>query len=447
MLGCLMVFFGLKQKVTLDEDGVLQTLNTRALTVGGALHQAGIILHPDDRLAPAAGAWLFSTPQIRLERAQSVHVQVEPAGKSIDLVTAERIPANWLAQAGLALYPGDRLTLNGQQIDPGQPLPNETGVFLQLRQAVPLSIQEGDQTTSQYTSAATVGEALWKAGFQLQSGDQVSPSLDTPIDGPIQVTLQPAKRLTIQVDGQSLHTATSADTVGAALAESGISLQDLDYSQPAEDAPLPQDGNIKVVRVREEVQLEQQAIPYENSYQPDPNTELDKRSVVTPGEYGLEVSRVRVRYEDGVEVSRTEEAQWTAKEPVDQVLGYGTKVVTAKIDTPQGKQEYWRAVTVYATSYSPCRSGGSRCYPGTASGLPVQKGVIAVSSAWYSWMVGQRVYIPGYGIAVVADIGGGIPGKYWIDLGYSDSDYVAWSQSVTMYFLTPVPQNIPWILP
>ena len=49
-------------------------------------------------------------------------------------------------------------------------------------------------------------------------------------------------------------------------------------------------------------------------------------------------------------------------QPVDQVLGYGTQVVTQTVDTPDGQLEYWRAVTVYATSYSPCRSGVERCY-------------------------------------------------------------------------------------
>jgi 3D (Asp-Asp-Asp) domain-containing protein len=79
--------------------------------------------------------------------------------------------------------------------------------------------------------------------------------------------------------------------------------------------------------------------------------------------------------------------------------------------------------------------------------LTVRQGIVAVTRAWYSWMVGQRVYIPGYGIAVIADVGGGIPGRYWVDLGYNDDDFVSWHQNVTMYFLTPVPANIPWILP
>jgi 3D (Asp-Asp-Asp) domain-containing protein len=61
-------------------------------------------------------------------------------------------------------------------------------------------------------------------------------------------------------------------------------------------------------------------------------------------------------------------------------------------------------------------------------------------------MQGQPVYIPGYGHATVEDVGGGIPGRFWIDLGYSDNDYEAWGDWVTVYFLTPVPQNVVYIL-
>ncbi len=65
----------------------------------------------------------------------------------------------------------------------------------------------------------------------------------------------------------------------------------------------------------------------------------------------------------------------------------------------------------------------------------MQRGVIAVIRSWYYEMKGQAVYIPGYGYATIEDVGGGIPGKDWIDLGYSDTDYQPWHQWVTMYFL------------
>jgi 3D (Asp-Asp-Asp) domain-containing protein len=63
-------------------------------------------------------------------------------------------------------------------------------------------------------------------------------------------------------------------------------------------------------------------------------------------------------------------------------------------------------------------------------------------------MKGQSVYIAGYGIATIEDVGGGIPGRHWIDLGYTDAEIISWNRWVTVYFLMPAPpaDRIYWIL-
>jgi 3D (Asp-Asp-Asp) domain-containing protein len=61
-------------------------------------------------------------------------------------------------------------------------------------------------------------------------------------------------------------------------------------------------------------------------------------------------------------------------------------------------------------------------------------------------MRGLLVYIPGYGFATIEDIGAGFPDRHWVDLGYSDKDFVTWSGYVTVYFVAPAPANIMYIL-
>ena len=73
----------------------------------------------------------------------------------------------------------------------------------------------------------------------------------------------------------------------------------------------------------------------------------------------------------------------------------------------------------------------------------------------YNLIAGLHLYIPGYGTAVVGDVGGGyiieqklgISRSRWIDLGYSDTECKQacdqWSTWVTIYFLAPAPANIP----
>ena len=103
---------------------------------------------------------------------------------------------------------------------------------------------------------------------------------------------------------------------------------------------------------------------------------------------------------------------------------------------------------MYATSYSPCRLGvPGLCSTGTAGGLPLKKGVVAMYRDWFNALRGVEVYVPGYGRGVIADLGGGYPdGRPWIDLGYSDGDWQTWSGYVTVYFLAPAPSTIPYVL-
>jgi 3D (Asp-Asp-Asp) domain-containing protein len=94
---------------------------------------------------------------------------------------------------------------------------------------------------------------------------------------------------------------------------------------------------------------------------------------------------------------------------------------------------------MYATSYHPSVTGDI-----TASGLPLRKGVAAIDIRYIPFYT--RMYVPGYGEALAADTGSGVKGR-WIDLGYSDDDYVSWHKWVTVYFLWPPPENIVWIIP
>ncbi|HEX7434964.1 MAG TPA: ubiquitin-like domain-containing protein, partial [Anaerolineaceae bacterium] len=294
-----------------------------------------------------------------------------------------------------------------------------------------------------FTNASTLGQALWQGGWRLDALDRLSASPETPLSAPLTVTVSHPAGIQVTANGKVQSLRTNAATVGQALSQAGIRLVGLDYSLPDQAAPLPLDGRIRVVRVRESVTLQQKTIPFETTTQADPQTELDQRSVIQPGQVGLLVTRLRVRYEEGKEVSRQTDAEWKARDPRKRILGYGTQIVLHTTTVDGVTIQYYRAVTVYATSYSPCDSG--TCNYKTASGATVAKGVIGVSPAWYNLLRGQQVYVPGYGSGVIADYGG-VSG-HWIDLGYSDSEFVGWHKNVTIYFLAPAPASVPWALP
>lgn len=441
--GLLLLWMAALQTVTVQVDNVSTPVQTRALTVRGALRAAGISPQRGDQVSPTG--WLLTRNRVSVTRAALITLAAD--GETAQIVSTERIPANILLLHNIRLYPSDQLWVDGAPANTSVPLPLAAQHTLVVHRAQPilLSIDESTPQTI-YSGASTLAQALWEANIRLAPADRLDPAAETPLKGLTHVSLHRARLLTVTQGSQKVEIRSAAPTVGEALADAGIPLQGLDRTEPEESAPLPADGQIRWVRVTEDLQLTQTLIPFKSDYQPDPKTELDQRSVLIPGVYGLEVSRTRILYEDGAEIKRSTDAKWKVQDPENRLVGYGTQVVTHSLDTEYGKLEYWRAVQVYATAYSPCRSGADRCYNGTSSGLPVKKGVVAVTRAWYRDMVGQTIYVPGYGKAVIADVGGGIPGQRWIDLGYSDDDYQSWHQWVTIYFLTPIPAAIPYIL-
>jgi uncharacterized protein YabE (DUF348 family) len=367
--------------------------------------------------------------------------------KVLTLHADSNTPAAILAQAGVKLSPTDKIHFNGVNLPSDFSLPPGGPYTLQIRRAHKLTLSTPDGQTSLETTAATVGQALAQVGLQLYASDYVEPAPETPIKADITVTYRPAREISISVDGQTVPVKSSALTVGQALVSAGIPLLGLDESLPAESDPLPADGQIKVVRVNEVVSLVEKTIPFSKKFEYSVDLAVGTQKVVQAGEPGLMVSRVRVRYEDGIEVERITEAETLVRQPKESIISLGTQVTIQTLDVPGGQIQYWRAVQMYATSYSPCRSGGSKCSYGTASGMPVKQGVVAVTRALYNQLAGSQVYIPGYGVAVIGDVGGGFPdGRLWIDLAYSDEDWQNWGGMVTVYFLAPAPASIPAIL-
>ena len=209
------------------------------------------------------------------------------------------------------------------------------------------------------------------------------------------------------------------------------------------------DALITIRRIREEIEYEEELLPFDTIWQPDDAIPLDQRQVDQEGQAGIQRYRYRVRYEDGVAVSRTLEDSWVAVEPVTKIIAYGQAITPKTLETADGTITYWRKIRMYATAYSPARSGTPKTAPWygrTRLGMELRQGVVAVDPAVVNMQ--QKLYIPDYGFAIAGDTGGGVKGKH-LDLGYSDDDYRAWHWWTDVYLLWPPPASyaIPYILP
>jgi uncharacterized protein YabE (DUF348 family) len=359
-------------------------------------------------------------------------------------------PAQILSEAKITLEPNDCVFYLGLQVSPDSALPDADAYTLIVRRANLLSLVIPDGQESFPTCAQTVGQALSEHGYTLYASDRLDPPANTPIETSITVTYQPSIALEITSDGKQIQARSAAPNVGQALAEAGIPLVGLDFSNPSEKAPIPDDGKIQITHVVETVSLMEKSIPFTTRTEPSADLELDHQELIQGGEPGLAVSRIRLRSEDGLQVSQKTESESIVRPPQDRIMGYGTKIVIRTTVVDGNTIEYYRALSLFSTSYSPCQSAtpDGSCSYGTASGLPVQRGTVAMVYSWYLAFGFDRLYIPGYGYATVGDVGGGPPGNnFWVDLGWTDADYQPMSGWTTVYFLTPVPQNLVYILP
>ena len=365
------------------------------------------------------------------------------------VLSRERLPANLLAEASIPLFPGDQLIANGQPIEHDTPL-KDSSSLIQVQPAMAVVIIDQSGPRELFHPPSTMIKVLWDEGVRLTSADDISTAPITMITAGSALALRPAIPIQINTSGRAINRYSAAATTGQALAASGLPLQGLNLVEPPEDQPLPPGGILQVIVQHEEISQTESAIAYTTERQAD-FTLLDSQEVIVQGgQEGRASARIRTRYADGVEFLQTIERQVVLAEPQAEIIAFGTKPETIislpSTDTiDDAPFEYWASKQMYATSYYPC-GFVNRCSYVTASGQTLQKGVVAVSLEWYRALAGQRVYIPGYGTAVIADAGGGIPGKDWIDLGYSNEDYIPWSGWVEVYFLPPAPASIPWFL-
>jgi 3D (Asp-Asp-Asp) domain-containing protein len=102
--------------------------------------------------------------------------------------------------------------------------------------------------------------------------------------------------------------------------------------------------------------------------------------------------------------------------------------VEAQAQTAQQKSQTLQPPTTSAPSGKRQLTVNATCYdlPGrTATGMPVGHGVVAVDPSVIP--LGTRMYVPGYGNGVAADVGGGIKGDT-IDLWMTPSQCAAWGR-------------------
>ncbi len=317
-----------------------------------------------------------------------------------------------------------------------------------------VTIIQPEGRVEQLTYARRLMDAVDEA--QIQVGDHDLMSL------PANLSLEPGHAYELSITRRSEFTLMWSGLAVEAVSEPLTSVDllsrsgydDIDLSdgsrveQPADDTLVYIAVDKREYRITEE-------IPFSKVYVDNPDLEVGKTEVTTPGQKGQRDLIFEEIYEDGVFISREQIGTEIIKDPVQEVISRGTKVVIKPIDRRRvgstvlsrfdqikpllkenGRQNYETfsdngdgTITVDGKTFT-CESVSKRritSYDGlevcvhmgdhtpainhnTFSGIPAQRGLVATygkhsdGKIYPTLPLGTVVFIEGYGLGVIADL-------------------------------------------
>lgn len=283
--------------ITIHDRGTEKVIVSQAMTIGDALKEADISIDAKDSVEPAVSEKLVASDyQVNIYRARPV-VVVDGNTKT-KVMTPYQTAAQIAENAGIKLYVEDKTTL--KQTD--NIIAEGAGLQLIIDRATPFSFDLYGDVKTVRTQAATIGDMLNEKSIKLGNDDRLSLNQNTPISNGMSVRLW----------REGKQTVTSEVT-----------------------------------------------IEFETEKIQDGDRETGYKEVRTAGEKGTRTVTYEVLIQNGKEVSRTEIASLTTKEPKKQVEIIGIKVVL-----PPGSHTDWMAAAGISASdygyveYIVMREGG-----------------------------------------------------------------------------------------
>jgi 3D (Asp-Asp-Asp) domain-containing protein len=314
-----------------------------------------------------------------------------------------------------------------------------------------------------------VEEFFQERDITLQSRDTLNLLFTDSLRSGSRVELKRAFYIDVYVDGLSREFRVSQNTTVGRFLRLFQEENDQLYHHAGSLLPILVPGDtVHLETLREETVVEEQEIPFESNRTETGELVRGTEEVAQEGQLGKLVTTYHVLFLHDEEYSRELVSEVVEVEPQTEIIRVGTAEPTP-IPTPSpvpapaaqsapnanagvssgfslgaraasiASLNYSRMIRMESTAYTSgfqCtgKRPGDPGYGITASGMHVQRGVVAVDPRIIP--LGTRLYVDGYGFAIAADTGGAIRG-YKIDVFmYNLSDALVWGRrAVNVYIL------------
>lgn len=267
-----------------------------------------------------------------------------------------------------------------------------------------VTIMVDGKTIPLSTWRLTVARVLEDAGVAVGVHDRVWPALDQLVREGEDIEVWRAVPITLVVDGEKMLVQVPLPDVKQVLAGQGIKLNPEDRLE-SNLWNSEKDTYLKVIRVKEQIETREIPLDYNTILRASPEMLRGQRKVLQRGEQGLVRRKVLVKYEGQTVVAERLLDEIVLKEPMSQVIAYGTKPRwdSTSRGTPGGPDfRAKKEMVVEATAYT--HTGNP-----TATGIYPYEGVVAVDPRVIP--LGTKLFVEGYGFAQAQDTGGAIKGN------------------------------------
>lgn len=258
--------------VVVTHDKQERTIPTDAKTVGELLKRLDIKLKEGDVVEPGRNTEIASD-NFRINVYRAVPVTIVDGGKKTFAYSAAATPRSIVKQAGVAVYPEDRLDL----------LPTEN-----------------------FLAESSIGERVVIARA-------------TPID--------------LNLYGTQVTMRTHAKTVNDLIREKNIKLGKDDEVLPSKDTKIVAGVQIFLVRKGTQIQTVEEEVAMPTETQDDPNLAYGTIAVRQQGAPGKKLVTYQIELKNGQEVGRKVIQEVTSQEPVKQIVAKGTRALTISLQT------------------------------------------------------------------------------------------------------------------
>lgn len=297
---------------------------------------------------------LRNTNVIARNRLDDLNIVILHTDKATHILpTRENTVAGLLENVGIELKDGD-------VVEPSLDTPIEEDDFrINVYRAAPVTIQDDDKRIVTMSAAQTSRSIADHAGITVYPEDEIStePSRDFLRDGiASKVTIKRSTPVVLNLYGASLPLRTQAATVGELLAEKNIQLEEGDEVRPSADTPIQDGVQIFVTRFGVQMVTVEESIPMPVETVNDNTLSYGTIAVRQNGAEGKRSVTYQLELENGVEIGRTIIQEVVVQEPVPQIVARGTSGkfenfnadgIPARVFCGSPKQYNWKNINTY----------------------------------------------------------------------------------------------------